>query len=124
MTSPDFVPAMKKVVAIITDKGGQTSHAAIVSRELGLPCVVGTETATKDLKNNQMVTVDGALGEIYAGSLKIPSSALEKEALPDQLSQIARVVIRKTATKLYVNLADPQLATDVAQSNVDGVCFL
>ena len=124
MTSPDFVPAMKKVVAIITDKGGQTSHAAIVSRELGLPCVVGAKTATKDLKNNQMVTVDGSLGEIYAGSLKMPSSALEKEALPNQISQIARVVIRQTATKLYVNLAEPQLAAEVAQRNIDGVGLL
>ncbi len=124
MTSPDFVPAMKKVVAIITDKGGQTSHAAIVSRELGLPCVVGAKTATKDLKNNQMVTVNGSLGEIYAGSLKMPSSALEKEALPNQISQIARVVIRQTATKLYVNLAEPQLAAEVAQRNIDGVGLL
>jgi len=124
MTSPDFVPAMKKVVAIITDKGGQTSHAAIVSRELGLPCIVGAKTATKDLKNNQMVTVNGSLGEIYAGSLKMPSSALEKEALPNQISQIARVVIRQTATKLYVNLAEPQLAAEVAQRNIDGVGLL
>jgi len=115
---------MKKVVAIITDKGGQTSHAAIVSRELGLPCIVGAKTATKDLKNNQMVTVNGSLGEIYAGSLKMPSSALEKEALPNQISQIARVVIRQTATKLYVNLAEPQLAAEVAQRNIDGVGLL
>ena len=124
MTSPDFVPAMRKVVAIITDKGGQTSHAAIVSRELGLPCVVGTETATKDLKNNQWVIVNGSLGEIYGGNLKIPSSALEKETLPQPISQIARVVIRQTATKLYVNLAEPQLAAEVAQRNVDGVGLL
>jgi len=124
MTSPDFVPAMRKVVAIITDKGGQTSHAAIVSRELGLPCVVGTETATKDLKNNQWVIVNGSLGEIYGGNLKIPSSALEKETLPQPISQIARVVIRQTATKLYVNLAEPQLAAEIAQRNIDGVGLL
>jgi len=71
-----------------------------------------------------MVTVDGSLGEIYAGSLKMPSSALEKEALPNQISQIARVVIRQTATKLYVNLAEPQLAAEVAQRNIDGVGLL
>jgi len=125
MTSPDFVPAMKKVVAIITDKGGQTSHAAIVSRELGLPCIVGTETATKDLKNNQIITIDGSLGEIYSGSLSIPSSALASEkGVSPQISQIARVVIRETATKLYVNLAEPQLAAEVAQRNVDGVGLL
>ena len=69
MTSPDFVPVMKKVVAIVTDKGGQTSHAAIVSRELGIPCVVGTETATKILKDDQIVTVNGRKGEIYKGGM-------------------------------------------------------
>lgn len=122
MTSPDFVPAMKKVVAIITDKGGQTSHAAIVSRELGIPCVVGTETATKDLKNGQMVTVNGSQGEVYQGGTDIPSSV--KEDLNPQMAQVARVVIRETATKVYVNLAEPQLASEVAQRNVDGVGLL
>ena len=61
MTSPDFVPAMKKAVAIVTDQGGQTSHAAIVSRELGIPCVVGTKMATKELRPDMVVTVDGSL---------------------------------------------------------------
>jgi len=122
MTSPDFVPAMKKVVAIITDKGGQTSHAAIVSRELGIPCVVGTETATKDLKNGQIVTVNGSTGEIYQGGTDIPSSI--KEELNPQMAHVARVVIRETATKVYVNLAEPQLASEIAQRNVDGVGLL
>lgn len=122
MTSPDFVPAMKKVVAIITDKGGQTSHAAIVSRELGIPCVVGTETATKDLKNGQVVTVNGSAGEIYQGGTDIPSSI--KENLNPSLAQVARVVVRETATKVYVNLAEPQLASEIAQRNVDGVGLL
>lgn len=122
MTSPDFVPAMKKVVAIVTDKGGQTSHAAIVSRELGIPCVVGAKTATKDLKNGQLITVNGSRGEIYEGGMEMPSSI--KEELNPQIKQIARVVVRKTATNLYVNLAEPQLASEIAERNVDGVGLL
>ena len=69
MTTPDFVPAMKKVAGIITDKGGQTSHAAIVSRELGTPCVVGTKTATKDIKEGDIVTIDGSTGRVWSGNL-------------------------------------------------------
>jgi pyruvate, water dikinase len=122
MTSPDFVPAMKRVVAIVTDKGGQTSHAAIVSRELGIPCVVGTKTATKDLKNGQIITVNGSQGKIYQGGVEIPSSI--EENLSPQIKKIARVVVRKTATNLYVNLAEPQLATEIAERNIDGVGLL
>ena len=70
MTTPDFVPAMKRAAALVTDRGGQTSHAAIVSRELGLPCVVGTGDATKKLKDGQVVTVNGKTGEIFAGGLQ------------------------------------------------------
>lgn len=117
MTTPDFVPAMKKAVAIITDKGGQTSHAAIVSRELGIPCLVGTEKATKILKNGQMVTVNGNKGEVYQGGLKTvpqdwkgglknkPSSSLNDYSLHHL----------KTATKIYVNLGEPSLAETIAQ---------
>ncbi|KKS17662.1 MAG: Phosphoenolpyruvate synthase, partial [Candidatus Woesebacteria bacterium GW2011_GWA1_41_7] len=68
MTSPDYVPAMKKSAAIITDEGGQTSHAAIVSRELGIPCVVGTKEATKLLKDGQIVTVNGQSGQVFMGA--------------------------------------------------------
>ncbi|MDO8473606.1 MAG: PEP/pyruvate-binding domain-containing protein, partial [Dehalococcoidia bacterium] len=67
MTTPDYVPAMKKAAAIITDKGGRTAHAAIVSRELGIPCVVGTSSATETLIDGQLVTVDGYNGKIYQG---------------------------------------------------------
>ena len=67
MTNPDMVPAMRKVAAIVTDEGGMTCHAAIVSRELGTPAVVGTKTATNVLKNGQLVTVDGEKGHIYEG---------------------------------------------------------
>ena len=122
MTSPDFVPAMKKVSAIITDKGGLTSHAAIVSRELGVPCVVGTKIATKTLKEGRVVTVDGKEGKVYSGGLSLKSKVLELKdfnfVLPNQN------LILKTATKLYVNLADWSTAKEVAAKNVDGVGLL
>ncbi|PIV08803.1 phosphoenolpyruvate synthase, partial [Candidatus Roizmanbacteria bacterium CG03_land_8_20_14_0_80_39_12] len=68
-TNPDYVPAMKKAIAIITEKGGRTSHAAIVSRELGIPAVVGAEGATKILKNEHIISVNGSSGEIFKGSI-------------------------------------------------------
>lgn len=66
MTSPDYVPAMKKVVAIVTDEGGVTSHAAIVARELGIPCIVGTKVATKTLANGDKVEVNATDGKVIA----------------------------------------------------------
>jgi len=65
MTNPLFVPAIQKAKAIVTDVGGLLSHAAIVSRELGIPCVVGTKKATKILKDNQKIIVNATKGEIY-----------------------------------------------------------
>lgn len=118
MTSPDYVPAMKKAAAIITDQGGLTSHAAIVSRELGVPAVVGTESATQKLKDGNIVTVDGSTGQIFLGAnVKVVSQKpIYKEA-----SKHKRV---RTATHVYVNLAEPELAKKVAKRNVDGVGLL
>jgi len=118
MTTPDFVPAMKKVVAIVTDKGGQTSHAAIVSRELGIPCVVGTKSATEILKNNQKITVDATNGKIYSGLL------LDNKVTEESLFKPVDTIHFKTATKIYVNLAEPELADHVASQNIDGVGLL
>jgi pyruvate,water dikinase len=115
MTTPDFVPAMKRAVAIITDRGGKTAHAAIVSRELGIPCVVGTGNATQILKDGQIVTVDGSRGKIYDGNV-VP----ERIEVP---TVVRRARIR-TATKVYVNLAEPDLAEEVAAKDVDGVGLL
>ena len=70
MTDPDFVPFMKMASAIVTDKGGITSHAAIVSRELNIPCVVGTETATQVMKTGKEYTVDSRNGVIYEGIME------------------------------------------------------
>ncbi len=113
MTTPDFVPAMKRAAAIVTNRGGRTAHAAIVSRELGLPCVVGAENATTTLKDGQVITVNGASGKVYDGKIEI---AVEKEAK-------AKVKI-KTKTKLLVNLAQPELVDRVAPRDVDGVGLL
>jgi pyruvate,water dikinase len=114
MTTPDFVPAMKRATAIVTDRGGRTCHAAIVSRELGVPCVVGTTDATKLLKDGQLITVDGTRGNIYEGKL------LEKKA--DVPAMITKRI--DTITKVYVNLADPDLVENVAARHVDGVGLL
>lgn len=116
MTNPDFVPAMKRAAAIVTDRGGRTSHAAIVSRELGIPCVVGTEKATKILKDGMIITVDGAKGIIYLGTLAVKKDLESKSASLQK--------IHKTATHVYVNQAEPRLAPQIAAKNVDGVGLL
>lgn len=113
MTTPDFVPAMKRAAAIVTDRGGRTAHAAIVSRELGIPCVVGSEKATATLKDGQVITVDGSKGKVYDGKIEITVETTTR----------ARGEI-KTKTKLLVNLAQPELADRVAARDVDGVGLL
>ena len=116
MTSPDFVPAMQKVEGIITDKGGQTSHAAIVSRELSTPCIVGARNATKLLKNGQLITMDGAAAKVYEG--KWGTTVKKKKKTTKQTRMV------KTATKMYLNLAEPTLAKTMAKRGVDGVGLL
>ncbi|HUS04327.1 MAG TPA: phosphoenolpyruvate synthase [Dehalococcoidia bacterium] len=117
MTSPDFVPAMKRASAIVTDLGGRTSHAAIVSREMGIPCIVGTRKATTILKDGQEVTVavDASQGRIYQGNLIERKLAVASPSIRRKL---------KTRTKVYVNLAHPDLADRVAGRDVDGVGLL
>lgn len=116
MTSPDYVPAMKKASAIITNEGGATSHAAIVSRELGIPCVVGTRDATKLLRDETVVTVDGARGQVFLGG----STKAQKSEKHIQ----EKIITKKTATRLYVNLAEKELAKKTALQNVEGVGLL
>ncbi len=118
MTTPDFVPAMKRAVAIVTDRGGRTAHAAIVSRELGIPCVVGTGEATKILHDGQTVTVDGARGVVYDGRAEATLAGYEQEKAR------ATASTAKTRTRVYVNLAQPDLVDAVAARNVDGVGLL
>ena len=116
MTSPDYVPAMKKAAGIVTDQGGMTSHAAIVSRELGIPCVVGTKEATKKLKDESIVTVDGSRGFIYLGA------NIKVEVKPEVPEYVSKDI--KTATRLYVNLAETHLAKKVSKLSVEGVGLL
>jgi pyruvate,water dikinase len=119
MTTPDWVPAMKIASAVVTNSGGKTCHAAIVSRELGIPCVVGTEKATKVLKNDEMVTVDGQRGLVFKGA------AMEQEAVKAQVAPLDVTAQIVTATKVYVNLSIPEIAKKVAQeTNADGVGLL
>jgi pyruvate, water dikinase len=121
MTSPDFVPAMKKAAGIITDKGGQTSHAAIVSRELGVPAIVGTSTGMSLLKLGQTLTIDGSTGNVYNGKPKNEPTKIVKAK--KNVSKLGVEPIR-TATKIYVNLAEPDLAGTIAEKGSDGVGLL
>jgi pyruvate,water dikinase len=119
MTSPDWVPIMRRAAAIVTDAGGMTSHAAIVARELGLPCVVGARNATRVLETGMVVTVDGSTGTVSeGGSSEAPAAAPSRETTTDN----ERGPI--TATKVYVNLAEPERAAEVAKRDVDGVGLL
>jgi pyruvate,water dikinase len=119
MTTPDYVPAMKRAAAIVTDKGGRTAHAAIVSRELGIPCVVGTENATEVLTTGQLITVDGSRGRVYEGRAEVRLAWADEEK---KHRAVASHI--KTRTRVYVNLAEPELADRVAKLNVDGVGLL
>ncbi|MDD1746624.1 MAG: phosphoenolpyruvate synthase [Methanomassiliicoccales archaeon] len=113
MTSPDMVPAMTRAAAIITDEGGMTCHAAIVARELGTPCIVGSKEATKLLKDGMVVTVDGARGVVMEGAQEIK----DEEKGPSSLA----VSVPITATKIMVNVAIPHKADEYSKLPVSGV---
>jgi pyruvate,water dikinase len=120
MTTPDMVPAMKRSAAIITDEGGMTCHAAIVSRELGTPAVVGTRDATRVLQDGQVVTVDGEKGHVLLGSLKKPEEKGREEA-----KAIAPPVTKPiTATEVKVNVSIPEAAERAKATLADGVGLL
>lgn len=121
MTSPDWVPVMRRAAAIVTDAGGMTSHAAIVSRELGIPCIVGTRDATTKLGDGAVVTVDATLGTVTPGQSSAPAAA---QRAPKPTIAMATTAPITTATRLYVNIAEPDLADAVAQRDVDGVGLL
>ena len=112
MTDPDWVPIMKKAAAIITDRGGRTSHAAIVSRELGIPALVGTKTATTTIKQDQEITVDcaqGSTGFVYDGRYEIELQEVDLGKLP------------QLPIELMLNIADPDRAMALSFLPVDGV---
>ncbi len=113
MTNPDMVPVMMKSEAIVTDEGGLTCHAAIVSRELGIPCVVGTREATKILRDSLLITVDGKNGLVYEGDLR--------GIMKEEKEEYARV---KTKTKIKVNCDMPIVAEKASKFDPDGIGLL
>jgi pyruvate, water dikinase len=124
MTSPDWAPIMRRAGAIVTDAGGTTSHASIVSRELGIPCVVGTGSATRTLHTGMVVTVDGTAGTIRAGKLPAAPASRTPEAPAVTAATPAARLAPVTATRILVNLAEPSAAAAVAARDVDGVGLL
>jgi pyruvate,water dikinase len=120
MTTPDMVPAMKRASALITDEGGMTSHAAIISRELGVPAVIGSETATETLTDGQNVTVDGNRGVVFRGDRSLDDDDADGEAVT------GRPAARKpmTATNIKVNVSIPEAAERAADTGADGVGLL
>lgn len=112
MTDPDWEPIMKIASAIVTDKGGRTCHAAIISREMGIPCVVGTETGSTTIKSGQKVTVscaEGEEGHVYAGEL------------PFKITRTNIKNLQKPKTKIMMNVGEPDLAFATSFIPNDGV---
>lgn len=123
MTNPDWVPVLRRAAAVVTDSGGMTCHAAIVSRELGVPCVVGARTATTTLRDGQLVTVDGAAGTVEAGadSASVPAPAAKAKVATNIVGNLGGEPL---ATLVYVNLALADHVESVAALPVDGVGLL
>jgi pyruvate,water dikinase len=120
MTNPDWVPTIRRAGALVTDGGGMTCHAAIVARELGVPCVVGTRTATSTLRDGEVVTVDGGRGHVYEGDVSARTTlAPSAVVLAGTVEGVAPL-----ATRIYVNLAMAEHAEEVAAQPVDGVGLL
>jgi pyruvate,water dikinase len=125
MTSPDWVPIMRRAGALVTDGGGITCHAAIVSRELGVPCVVGARTATTVLRTGEVVTVDGTEGAVYEGDVGAHGPATETAASNVKIhTSSPENTAPPLATRLYANLAFAEHAEEVAAMDVDGVGLL
>ncbi|QXJ36075.1 pyruvate, water dikinase [Saccharolobus shibatae] len=126
MTDPDWVPLMKIAGAIITDEGGMTSHAAIVSRELGIPAIVGSREATKVIQDNQEITVDAIRGIVYEGKVIQATETVSQQAQPSTgIQGISREVLLSlypvTATKIYMNLGEPDVIDKYLDLPFDGI---
>ncbi|MDH5374566.1 MAG: phosphoenolpyruvate synthase [Candidatus Bathyarchaeota archaeon] len=124
MTNPDYVPFMKLAGAIVTDKGGVTCHAAIVSRELGIPCVVGTGNATKLMVTGKEYTVDSRGGVVYEGILPMLTEQLSvatQTASPTGTQGFATQAVPVTATKIYLNLGVPEKIEDYKDLPFEGI---
>jgi len=125
MTNPDYVPFMKLAGAIVTDKGGITCHAAIVSRELGIPCVVGTESATKHMVSGKEYTVDSRSGVVYEGVMPTLTEQLSSSAgaTAPALNVAGNMFqsVPVTATKIYMNLGVPEKIEDYKDLPFEGI---
>ncbi|WP_336345669.1 phosphoenolpyruvate synthase [Halalkalicoccus ordinarius] len=124
MTTPDMVPAMKRAVGIVTDEGGMTSHAAIVSRELGVPAVVGTGNATTVIEDGQRITIDGERGSVEAGA--VASDEDEERVKREAVEEVRPETPVKpmTATEVKVNVSIAEAAERAAATGADGVGLL
>ncbi len=116
MTTPDMVPAMRRASGIVTDEGGVTCHASIISRELGIPCVVGTGNATATLKENSGVTLDGKKGLVFEGI-----SETKTEEVATVVGAAAPII---TVTEVKANVSMPEAAEKAAATGADGVGLL
>ncbi|MDD9935921.1 MAG: phosphoenolpyruvate synthase [Myxococcales bacterium] len=122
MTTPDWVPVLRRAAALVTDGGGMTCHAAIVSRELRIPCVVGTRSATQTLRDGELVTVDGRKGQVLEGEVREPT--VGPSSVVAAATGPAAVATEALGTKVMVNLAIADRAEEVAALPVDGVGLL
>jgi len=123
MTNPDYVPFMKIASAIVTDRGGVTSHAAIVSRELAIPCIVGTETATKVMETGKEYTVDSRNGIVYEGLLAEAAQQTMPQGAAATAANVMAAVepVPVTATKIYMNLGVPEKIDDYKNLPFEGI---
>ncbi len=117
MTNPDWAPYMRVAGAIVTDEGGMTCHAAIVSRELGIPCIVGSGNATKVLVTGNSYTVDARAGLVYEGAIEEFRKPVEKPVAMQGYAEPFLV----TATKIYMNLGIPEKIEDYVHLPFDGI---
>jgi pyruvate,water dikinase len=118
MTSPDMVPAMTRAAAIVTEEGGMTCHAAIVARELGIPCVVGASDSTTILKEGMLVTVEGRTGVVYEGEIAVKK---KDDACDSKSAKGFGMSVPVTGTKVLVNIGVPQKAEEYCSLPVSGV---
>lgn len=126
MTNPDMVPAMRKCAGVVTDEGGRTCHAAIVSRELQIPCIVGAKNATKSLKTGDSVTVDAVRGIVYEGEVLKEKEEKKTESQSSgpslgNIDELRNLFAPTTATKIYMNLGEPGLIDKYKNLPMDGI---
>ncbi|MTI68911.1 MAG: phosphoenolpyruvate synthase [Firmicutes bacterium] len=121
MTNPDMVPAMRKASAVVTDEGGRTCHAAIVSRELGVPCIVGAKDCNTSVKDGDVITVDATRGIVYEGKVLQEDDDSDKESNLSVNEEILNQLAPITGTKIYMNLGEPSIIKKYKNLPFDGI---